>query len=586
MPFPLSLSDSLAALVVALFTVCGLWAMGRLLMIRIGWADFGHHVAVAMGFGMNHILFLILSSFMKGPDAVLSMNVMHAAALPYLGYFLYRRTPGLPTWPGADLFPSVLTILVLLPYVFRLSSPPMNVDGLNFYLPQVEWVYHRGLEFNPHLTAYTTMPMAAEYLFAQVYGLGGLPAVVFTDAAFCILLIRLAYATARTLLTPNWTAAFLLAMLLLPHCLTYLFGSGKVDMVNVYLVFTALSLLFQPADPRRITVVAVLFLVSCAVKYPVWLQLLLPVTACALYLIQRREWRLVSLVCLTAVLFIGPVLLKNEVQVGNPLAPLVHSPRQHTYVASHKPLDWEQVRTPAIAEEGGRDRPFISLAQFLEYHIMFVLYALTVVLLAVAASLGIDLRRIGPALLFLVLSLTPWHIWFLHTPQQPRFILFSLVLILLLIAFLTQRISTTVAARADSTVAAVSAALLGICSLLNSYGSHGNLMERYRTSGLMKTRDWYMDDRKFHYSVSRLIAEDGWLDRRVMYLSPLVIGTVPYESMDKLHTDFEIFRNRSDFSGRQAEYDYVFCARPDMKRFGLTGRRILLDYGPYVLLGR
>ena len=95
-----------------------------------------------------------------------------------------------------------------------------------------------------------------------------------------------------------------------------------------------------------------------------------------------------------------------------------------------------------------------------------------------------------------------------------------------------------------------------------------------------------MADGKYHYSISRIISEDGWLDRRVMYLSSLVIGTVPYEAMDKLHTDVEIMNNRWRFKERLADYDYVFCARPDMKNFGLTDMRIVLDYGPFVLLER
>jgi hypothetical protein len=171
--FPITFSNFFPAFLSALFTAGSLYAMGRLLLGALGANRFGHHVALAIGFGINHLVFLSASLVMDGPAAVLFMNLLHAA---FLGFYLMSRgRNALPTFRLEPLG-TVLMLVVLLPYVFRLFSPPMNVDGLMFYLPNVEWVYHRGLAFNPHLTAYTTMPMAAEYLFAQAYGLGfGMP---------------------------------------------------------------------------------------------------------------------------------------------------------------------------------------------------------------------------------------------------------------------------------------------------------------------------------------------------------------------------------------------------------------------------
>jgi hypothetical protein len=159
MTHPITILGFIPSFFGALFTVGSLYAMGRVVLSFLGTDRFGHHVPVAIGFGINHLVFLAVSLLMDGPGAVLFMNVLHAAVL---GVFLLSRL-GKPIVPvRIEPMGAILMLVVIFPYVFRLFSPPMNVDGLLFYLPNMEWVYHRGLSFNPHLTAYTTMPMAAE----------------------------------------------------------------------------------------------------------------------------------------------------------------------------------------------------------------------------------------------------------------------------------------------------------------------------------------------------------------------------------------------------------------------------------------
>lgn len=582
--FPVTLSGFFPAILSALFTVGSLYAMGRLLLGSLGSDRFGNHVPLGIGFGINHLVFLAVSLFLDGPSSVLLMNLLHAAVL---GYFLFSRVRR-PLPPiRVDPVGGVVILVILLPYVYRLFSPPMNVDALRFYIPNMEWVYHRGLAFNPHLTAFTTMPMAAEYLFAQSYGLAGMPGELFTDALFCILSISVAYGTARMVLPRVWAAVSLFAVLLFPHSVTYLFGSGKVDMVLVFLLFSGASMLLHPLGPRRVVVVLTLFLIACSVKYTVWLQMLLPVIAGLAYLLYRRQWRLSLLVCLLAILFLGTVALKNAIQVGNPLAPLVYSPGQNTYLATtHTPDTWNQVWSPvSLGLKKGKSH-VVALANFLEYSFGFILYALFGVLFAIAWALKVDVRRVDSLILLLLLILIPWHVYFHDDPQPPRFVLFPLMLLMTVNVYLTRAIAARMSAKLELSLGLSLAVALLLGTLVNSYASHGRYMERYREAGVKGLRDWYESEAKHHYAASRMMFDEGWLDRKVMYLTPLAIGTIPFDQIDKVHTDFDIMLNRTRFDERVDDFDYIFCTLPDRSKMELRGKEVLFQNDYYCLLKR
>jgi hypothetical protein len=580
--FPITFSNFFPAFLSALFTAGSLYAMGRLLLGALGANRFGHHVALAIGFGINHLVFLSASLVMDGPAAVLFMNLLHAA---FLGFYLMSRgRNALPTFRLEPLG-TVLMLVVLLPYVFRLFSPPMNVDGLMFYLPNVEWVYHRGLAFNPHLTAYTTMPMAAEYLFAQAYGLAGIPAVVFTDALFCVLCISLVFRNARVLMPRMWASACLFAILLYPHSITYLFGSGKVDMVLVYLLFAAGSMLSHPLEPRRVTAVLALFFIACSVKYPVWLQLLVPSVAGLVYLLYRRQWRLSMLVCVLAISFLGPVMIKNAFQVGNPLAPIVYSPGQTRYLASsHTPDTWDRVWSPVSKGVEQGKSLVVALANFLEYSFSFILYAVFGVLMSISLILGIDVKKVEPLILFLLLILIPWHLYFLDDPQPPRFLLFPLMLLMTVNVYLASGITARMSSKREPFLGFSLAAVLLLGTLVNSYASHGRYLDSYRRVGDDSLRAWYESEGKHHYAASRRMFDEGWIDRKVMYLTPLAIGTIPFSRMGRLHTDADIMLNRTRFNERVGDFDYIFCALPDRKEWQLRDKEVVFQNAFYCLV--
>lgn len=559
-----------------------LYAMGRFLLRTLSQDLFGHHVALALGFGANHLVFLIVSLFLKGPDAVLFMNLLHASAVAHL----FLAGGGLPLQRlKGDPFLLVVLSVMFMPYLYRLATPPMNVDTLNFYLPNIEWVYHRGLSFNPHRTAYTTMPMAVEYLFAQSYGLGGRQAILMTDAAFFILTVMLCHGFARMLMTRLWAFIFILAMMLLPQSYTYLFGSAKVDMVNVYLMLTAMSLLLQPLDSRRLLVALAIGSIAFSVKYTSWPQLALPVVVAVGILFGMGRKRLAFMGLLIPLLFAGPVMLKNQIQVGNPLAPVVWSPSQRAYLAPHLENEWNQVIMP-LGKPMKRDKPLLVPAWILQASVGYLLYAAFVLLLPFAIRFRTDLRRFIPLLVLLLLSLGPWHAYVGADPEPPRFTLSFLTAILLIVIYMISDFSARLPKAASSTVAWSMAVLLALGNLLNSHGVHSDIVTRYRDARDTGVVGMYIADGKGHYAISRVMADSGWLERKVMYLAPLVLGTLSHEEVLESHTDYEIFRNRKRFESRLKDYDYIYCTKPDLVRFGLKDREILLDYGYYCLLKR
>lgn len=574
------LSTQILGLVSALFTIASLYAFGALVLGRIGFDRFGHHVRLAIGFGVNHLLFLVVSPILVGPWAIHVMNILHALAL--VAYLLSgRRLPFTHSLP--DPAQAAVLLVLFLPYMFALVSPPMNVDGLNFYIPNVEWVFHRGLEFNPHLTAYTTMPMGVEYLYAQAFGLGGRAAIMFTCAIVCILTIGLAHSTARMILPPMGAHVFILAMLLIPNSFSHLFWSAKVDMFNTYLIFLAASMLLHPLDDARLLLCVVLSSIACAVKQLSWLQLSLPILACIALLSARRSWRTLFAACLLPVLFIGPVILKNQIQTGNPLAPVFWTPMQKVYIAPHIGEDLNNLLASVI--EGKVDmNPVRQIVAALFSAMSFLLYSVTLLVVAFSVGFRVNLRRVSFLLVFLLLSSLSWHAYIGIKLQPTRFMLPFLMLFMLVILHLAVETARRIEVLPVRLLGMSMLSLLLLLNLANAYGRHGVLFTRFRDAQSHDATEWYKADGKYHYAMTAQMVDGRWIDAKVMYLFPLVLGVVPYSEMKKAPKDLDLYLNTSRFKKRVGIYEYILCSKSQRSKYGLEDREVVLQTGFLFLL--
>jgi hypothetical protein len=583
MEYPQSLPDIIIAIFASIFTIGSLFSMGKLAFHFVKNDGFDGFVAIGIGFGINHLLFLIVSLFLKGPSAVICMNILHALSiLMFLlrGSKFYFKSG----FSGTAIF--VILLIITLPYLFQIASPPMNIDGLSFYLPNTEWVYHRGLSFNPHLTNYTTMPMACEYLFAQAYGMGGRWAVLFTDTTFGALTLFLCYRTGRILLSPIWTIIFILTILLFPQGILYLLGAAKVDMVNTFLLLSAISLLFRPKITGPLVwILVALFSISCAIKYLSWLQLIIPISVCILYIWNKQGWRTMMLACLIPLFFTGPVLLKNQLQVGNPLAPLVWNAGQHTYIAAHQGIDLNSI---LVGEEISANRSsFLRKVVVKVYtQIGLWLYAIALILLIFARLSGLDLRQLKFPLFFLLGSLIPWHAYVGTSLQPTRFTLPLLILLALIIIFLIMSL-TRIHLKRYLHLVGYFFFVFGISlNLFNSYVKHGHYMTRFWDAQKTSLKDWYASDGKYQFAMTQQLVDEGWLEKNIMFLSSLNYGLVPFDKIDKVHTDFDLLKNQRGFQSLVGQYDYVFCRLGDREKYDLMDKEVIIQVGNYFLLKR
>jgi hypothetical protein len=278
-------------------------------------------------------------------------------------------------------------------------------------------------------------------------------------------------------------------------------------------------------------------------------------------------------------------MLKNVVQVGNPLAPLVYSPWQTRYVSSaHTPETWSQVWSPfSKGIEQGKSL-VVALAIFLAYSFVFILYAVFGILMSISLILGIDVKKVGSLILFLLLMLIPWHLFLYDHPQPPRFLLFQMVLLMTVNVFLARSISARLSPKWEPFLGFSLAAVLLLGNLVNSYASHGRYLDSYRRAGNGSLTAWYESEGKHHYAASHRMFEEGWLDRKVMYLKPLAIGTIPFSRIHRVPTDADIMFNRRRFNERLGDFEYIFCSMHDRKKWQLTDMEVVFQNPSYCLL--
>ena len=226
MIYTLTFSELAASVFSALMLVASLYALGRLVHSRLKWGDAGFDAALVTGMAFNHLIFILLSLYFEGETTVMLMHTLHIVSLATA---MIRHPRWFQPARRIKIRPAVILMVLYLPYLFSPVSPPMNYDAMFAYVHNAEWVYHHGLAFNPSSTAYTTMPMGAEYLFAQAFPIGGKLSIFLLDALFGILLVRRAYHIAARYLSERASLLLVLALLLVPEGIPFLYRDWETD---------------------------------------------------------------------------------------------------------------------------------------------------------------------------------------------------------------------------------------------------------------------------------------------------------------------------------------------------------------------
>jgi hypothetical protein len=580
MIYTLTFTEVATSVFSALLLLAALYATGRLVHARLKWRDTTADAAIVTGMAFNHLSFLLLSLCFEGETTVMLMHSIHilAIALAYLrhpGWFSRRRR--------FHYKPFIIIGALYLPYLFSPLSPPMNYDAIFAYVHNAEWVYHHGLSFNPASTAYTTMPMGAEYLFAQVFPLGGKLSIFMLDAFFGLLLVRRLYLIALQHLPPRTSLVLVLTTLLVPEGIPFLFGIGKVDSINIYLIVSGFAWIAERHNPFRLWYALLAFSMALAVKYTGWIQLLLPVTITVVMLTRTKGISKGLLAGLIPLMFIVPVLTKNLIQTGNAMVGLKWSPAQHTYVEPHSGMKKEELSEKISGNIRQELDPVKTLIQISYYHLNFILYGVLLVLLLTALALRVDVSDLRWLMFFLLAGLVPWHFFVGATLQPPRFLLAFYFIILLSSFIIFFRI---IAHRKwePQTWIRYGFMFVFIITFFNSYYRQGNRIAGFMQSQRVLLHHWYEQTGNYTFAITTRLRDEGWLCQRIMFMSPVAKGLLSSDQVSKEHADIARLSFRQNFSVMRNRYDYIFCHEEDILKYRLQDKKIVLQSGHMYLL--
>jgi hypothetical protein len=576
----LTFSELVASVFSALLLVSSLYAMGRLVISRLKWRDTGVDAAMITGMAFNHLVFILLSLCFKGETTVMLMHTLHIVSLATA---MIRQPKWFQPARRIRLGPAVILAVLYLPYLFSPVSPPMNYDAMFAYVHNAEWVYHHGLDFNPSSTAYTTMPMGAEYLFAQAFPIGGKLSIFLFDAIFGILLVRSAYHIAARYLSERASLFLVLCLLLVPEGIPFLFGIAKIDTINIYLIIVGFGWLLERKHPFGLWFALLAFSMACAVKYTGWLQLSFPIAIILVMLFRTKGISKGVFAALIPFLFIGPVLVKNLVQTGNPLVGLKWSPSQQVYIEPHYGMTKEDLSKKITGNIQQQIDPVKTTIQLSYFYLNFLLYAILILMLLTAVALRVNVSDLWWSVLFLVAALGPWHLFVGASLQPPRFLVAFYFVIMFLCFVIGKRIFHHVGWSSAMLLRYGFMVAFSI-SFFNTYYRHGNRIPRFLQSQQVPLHQWYEQAGNYVFSITTRLRDEGWLCQRIMYMSPLAKGLLTTDQLSLDHSDSARWMYRNRFSVIRDRYDYVLCNERDILKYGLKDKPVMLQSGHMYLI--
>ncbi len=258
--------------------------------------------------------------------------------LSYTAYYLNYKNKIISKTKTIKVNTENILIAILLFLILILASeeiinsliPSKVGDSIEGYLATAKWIYYKGLDFNPYNTRYSIMPFFCEINYSVSFALGNEIMAKLLDAYFGFLLLVLFFSESKRLL--GKTYGLKMACLGLLFFIFYnpgnagfmwIFGVGKVDILGVLFLTLSLVLFFRyKLGNDRFTTIIFLFLgFACGIKYTNWIF-----TAIFVLFIAFEYWKTKRLkpFFINVVFFclvLSPVLLKNYIQVGNPIAP-------------------------------------------------------------------------------------------------------------------------------------------------------------------------------------------------------------------------------------------------------------------------
>lgn len=350
--------------VTALFLVAGIWGLGRLVLRAVlfkGAFSAGSRLErTAFTFGLGAAAWSLLT-LMFGLAGWLSrplfIGVLFVALAAELLWIVATREPHQATAGRVSHRPDALLIgiaaIAVLPFVLAAilgsTLPPFDFDVKEYHLggPK-EWFQDGRVHFLPH-NVYTSFPALTEMLSLSAMVVRGdwfrgALAGQLLLAGFLPLTAAAVFATGRRLFNP--TAGLIGAVVYVTTPWVYRISTVAYAEggVTCYLALALLGFVLVVAQRGTRGVYSSVVLTglfagsAMACKYPGVIQVVIPIgVACAASLFaaqQRRpgapgrgrQWTMtVAAYGTGVVLAVGPWLIKNTIETGNPVYPLLGS---------------------------------------------------------------------------------------------------------------------------------------------------------------------------------------------------------------------------------------------------------------------
>ena len=520
----MTLLENTTGILGALFMITGLYAVGNLAERIAPWKKAGRHFNISLGLSLFHFFFMAASALIHPWSYYLIYFLMGSAIV----WNSREIRQGLRSFAASNKIFLLVTSIVALPFFLGLISPPLNFDGVSFYLPSAEWIYRHGLAFNHYLPSYTTMPQGAEYLFSAGFGIGGYQAIRMMDAIFTLLLIDLVRATSTRFLSLLWTGMAVCLVFLMPESLLYVFGSGKVDTLGTYLFVVGFTLLLRFREIGSYIPAVLALSAALAVKYTNWLLLVLPLTGLFILLLAQKKYRQAMAAAVIPLLFTMPVLIKNQVEVNNPLAPVIITSKPTRFVFTHGempinsdiPADVLQNDT-ALSKTSSQYQRIVNT---LKEEMCWIICAVMVILLLLRLAGRLPLPEFWTWYLFLLLCFVPWFYKLGDSPQPIRFLWPALIILTLFGLISLKELVAPLQIPFRQITAAMAILLAGLPVIGYSYYRHGRNLHYFIKSQELSLADWYAYAGQEFFSISARMREAGFQHKDVFYLNGLALG--------------------------------------------------------------
>ena len=297
----------------ALLTLAAAFSLGRMLTF---WRSLPAALTLGLGaVALSLLIFFLRLSGHAGLRGMLAFGVASAAPLVWLRV-------GSPGWPRLPRIVTAVLVVYGVFYLVQALAPETRADANAYHLmPAVEALRSGG--FGGQISFYERLPQGMENLFAMAYAVGGSSAAKLVHLALFLATFPLLLEIGRRLGASLEASAIAAAIYLCTPVAGVSGTSAFTDAALVFYTAGALLLLLMWREERddRLLLLAGLaagFCYSCKIT-----GLLIPVCA-GVYLITFRRWKPVLWFSAAALLMIAPWMIRNVVDVGNPVAPLLN----------------------------------------------------------------------------------------------------------------------------------------------------------------------------------------------------------------------------------------------------------------------